>query len=601
MNTSPLAPTLSSHACAGDAHPERATPMKRFRCLPWGLALSLAACLPAQATDAPYAITLHVLAGADGQVDAVVVDEAIPMPDTPADATLLAMPHVSSNVPTIASSVGELQAHDDQGALSLRYRDQGEGTERQRQWYAQRPVAGILRFSYRAAMTEALAARGAAPPTELRSEEQAFSGAGVTFLLHPPGGKHDIALDWDLGALGPQAHALSSLQGGNAEDVSMDGLDSSYFMAGHIGLYPQAPDASGFFSAWQGTTPFDAEKLLAWTQQLRRHYQAFFATPATPYGVFLRRNKVNPGGGMGMYHSFIVTYDDTRGNDPQQLELTLAHEMFHTFQPRLGADYDGGGGLAASWFNEGMAVFYQARLPLRYGMIDADAFLKDLNYTAARYYTNLLGSTPNREVPAGFWKDTRIRTLPYDRGFLYFVTVDDAMRKASDGRQSLDDLMLEMLARQQHQGRIEVADWEAVLRAHLGDDAVRQLHAMLDGAAPLPASDAFGPCFERVSRPMRRYELGFAPEVLTESPRVVRGLVPGSAAERAGVRNGDQITRPVGQDQLQGEQDGILTLHLLRDGTPLEVSYAPRGETVATWQWQRKVGSDAAHCSLPGK
>jgi predicted metalloprotease with PDZ domain len=598
MSTQP--PTFPAHARGRAAPPERATPMKRFRCLPWGLALSLATCLPAQAGDTRYAITLHVQAGADGQVDAVVVDEAIPMPATPADTTVLAMPHVSSNVPTIAASVGELEARDDQGALQLRYRDQGEGADRQRQWYATRQVAGTLRFSYRAAMTQALAARGAAPPTELRSEERAFSGAGVTFLLHPPAGKHDIALHWDLDALGPQARALSSLQDGNAEGVSMDALDSSYFMAGHIGLYPQAPDTSGFFSAWQGTPPFDAAKLLAWTRDLRRHYQAFFATPATPYGVFLRRNKVNPGGGMGMHHSFIVTYDDTRGNDPQQLELTLAHEMFHTFQPRLGADYDGGGGLAASWFNEGMAVFYQARLPLRYGMIDADAFLKDLNYTAARYYTNLLGNTPNREVPAGFWKDTRIRTLPYDRGFLYFVTVDDAMRKASGGQRSLDDLMLEMLARQR-QGRIEQADWEAVLRAHLGEDAVRQLHAMLDGAAPLPASDAFGPCFERLSRPLRRYELGFAPEVLTESPRVVRGLVPGSAAARAGVRNGDQITRPVGQDQLQGEQDGILTLQLLRDGTPLEVSYQPRGETVDTWQWQRKAGSDAAHCSLPGK
>ncbi|MBD7921779.1 M61 family metallopeptidase [Xanthomonas bonasiae] len=571
--------------------------MPRQRCL--FLALAAAASPALAATDASYAITIHAQADAAGsRIEALLVNEAIPLPATPAGTTVLAMPHVTSNVPTIAASVGELAARDDRGAVQLRYRDQGEGTAQQREWYADRAVAGTLRFSYRAAMTEALAARGAAPPIELRSEEGAFSGAGATFLLHPTSGRHDIELRWDLSALGAGAHAVSSLQDRNASDVDMEALDSSYFMAGKIGLYPQAPDATGFFSAWQGNTPFDAQKLLAWTQQLRQHYQAFFAVPATPYGVFLRRNRVNPGGGMGMYNSFIVTYDDDRGNDPEQLELTLAHEMFHTFQPHMSSQYDGET-LADAWFNEGTAVFYQARLPFRYGMIDADAFLKDLNYTAARYYTNLLGNAPNSEVSTKFWQDTRIRTLPYDRGFLYFVTVDDAMRKTSGGGKSLDDLILAMLHRRQGDKPLGIADWEALLRDNLGEDAVRQLHAMLDGAAPLPASDAFGPCFERISQPMRRYELGFAPAALTESPRIVRDLIPGSAAAKAGVRNGDEITRPVGQDQLQGEQDGVLTLQLQRDGKPLTIAYKPRGETVATWQWRRKQGSAQTACSLP--
>ncbi|MCC4596117.1 hypothetical protein NRY95_15540 [Xanthomonas campestris pv. phormiicola] len=65
------------------------------------------------------------------------------------------------------------------------------------------------------------------------------------------------------------------------------------------------------------------------------------------------------------------------------------------------------------------------------------------------------------------------------------------------------------------------------------------------------------------------------------------------------MRNGDAITRPVGQDQLQGEQDGVLTLELQRDGKALSVTYKPRGETVATWQWKRKQGVREATCSLP--
>jgi hypothetical protein len=65
------------------------------------------------------------------------------------------------------------------------------------------------------------------------------------------------------------------------------------------------------------------------------------------------------------------------------------------------------------------------------------------------------------------------------------------------------------------------------------------------------------------------------------------GLIAGSAAERAGVRDGDEITQPVPQDRIQGDQEGVLTLKLSRDGKPLEISYVPRGETVEAYQWMR--------------
>ena len=109
---------------------------------------------------------------------------------------------------------------------------------------------------------------------------------------------------------------------------------------------------------------------------------------------------------------------------------------------------------------------------------------------------------------------------------------------------------------------------------------------MLAGQTPLPDSDAFGSCFRRTTKPMRRYELGFDPEVLTESPRIVRNLIAGSAAETAGLRNGDEILRPVPQDQLQGTQDQLLKLAIRRGESTFDLAYLPRSETVAAWQWE---------------
>jgi predicted metalloprotease with PDZ domain len=137
-------------------------------------------------------------------------------------------------------------------------------------------------------------------------------------------------------------------------------------------------------------------------------------------------------------------------------------------------------------------------------------------------------------------------------------------------------------------------DWIDLLRKEVGEFAVRDLHRMLDGFAPLPRTNAFGPCFERTSKPMRRYELGFDPAVLTKSPRIVRGLVPGSAADAAGLRNGDEIVKPVPQDRIQGMQNESIHLAVRRGDATMDVSYLPRGETVPTWQWVHVAGNEAA-------
>jgi membrane-associated protease RseP (regulator of RpoE activity) len=122
---------------------------------------------------------------------------------------------------------------------------------------------------------------------------------------------------------------------------------------------------------------------------------------------------------------------------------------------------------------------------------------------------------------------------------------------------------------------------------------------MLRGDPVLPASDAFGPCFRRTTKQLRRYESGFEPRVLSEPSRIVRGLVAGSAAEKAGLRNGDHITKPVPQDMIQADQTAELTLQIERAGKPLTIRYLPRGEQVEAYQWERVASVPESHCSLP--
>jgi predicted metalloprotease with PDZ domain len=331
---------------------------------------------------------------------------------------------------------------------------------------------------------------------------------------------------------------------------------------------------------------------MEWTGRLYERYAVFFKdNDRSPYAVFLRPNPINPGGGIGQEHSFVATFDDRTG--VKDLKLTLAHEMLHTFIGGLNGDEQ----LDEGWFSEGLAVYYQRTLPLRFGQISLDDFLIDLNETAGRYYTNALANTPNSEIPAHFWSNTLIRVLPYDRGALYFATVNDAIRKQSQGKRSLDDLVMAMLQRRREKGTIQRADWQEVVSAELGERGRRDFQSMLEGRPVLPAPDAFGPCLRRTTRPLRRYELGFDPTVRAERKRIVRGLSSGSAAERAGLRNGDEIARPFGQDAVQADQSATLTVEVVRNGKTVPISYLPRGETVAAYQWERMPHTAASACN----
>lgn len=541
---------------------------------------------PAEEAAPALQIALKPLPGSDSHtIEAIDVTETLAGRIFETGSVLLELAYVTFNVPSAAGRIEQLEAHDEHGRVSVSARDLGEGDSARRQWFADRETGETLTVRYRVAVAAPLAPRGAAPPTELRNEHGAVSGSGAAFLLRPPAGSYRFSVTWDLSSLPDGASAVSSLGYQPNEALPVDTLDRVYFMAGNLGRYPDESLPAEFFSAWQGDPPFEAGHLMASAETLREAFIIFFDAERGGYGIMMRPNPVNPGGGIGLHRSFVITFDQE--TDVEDLGLTLSHEMFHTFQPQMDDGGEPNRSLEHAWFNEGLAVFYQREFLFRAGLIGAGAYLRDLNTHAARYYTNALGDTPNSEVAAGFWRDTRIRTLPYDRGFLYFATVDEAMRKSSGNRGSLDDLAKEMRTLQDRGQAPTPASWAALVKRELGDDGVSALDQMLAGSAPLPSSDAFGPCFQRISRDLQRYELGFEPAVLVETERIVRGLVQGSAAELAGLRNGDRILKPVPQDAIQGNQEARLTLQVRRDGQDSTINYRPRGETVSAWQWER--------------
>lgn len=556
------------------------------------LAAILAVAMPLSAPAAePPGMGVTLKPGpVDEEVGKGNIDVAMRIPglSIQAGAPVFSMPIVIANTESVARSITVLEASDDAGKLPLDVRDDAAGPLPVRHWYSQRPVAGTVNIKYRAVFDNTPPSRGAGPPIMPRIDGKGWSAAGSMFLLAPQAaGDYAIAVDWDLSEMAPGATAASSY--GEGDFVLPAGpvarLGGTVFMAGELHRYPDVP-GPGFSASWSGSPPFDPAPLMNWAKDLHGWMSGFFgADPDQPYRLFLRFNPINAGGGTALTNSFLLTYDDrTRRDD---LKSVLSHEMVHTWTR-------GGPG---QWYGEGIAVYYQALLPWRAGLITAGDYLRDINQTASRYYSNALKYMSNGEAAPRFWEDTRIRTIAYDRGAMYFVILNAWIRKASDGERSLDDLVREVNARVGAGESVDEEAWLDLVSAEVGERG-RLLHnAMTAGGLMLPGERDFGPCFTRVTSHVREFELGFDPASLVGDEKIIRGLVPGSEAEKAGLRNGDVVTYRQALDAVQGDPQGTLRLFVERGGESIEIEYLPRAGLVEIFQWQERPDTRGMDCS----
>jgi hypothetical protein len=513
-----------------------------------------------------------------GGVDVV---ETIPDLQAPAGQTLFSL---VTQTPGYAypQKIGVVTATDAQGDVPLSAQG-GHGQS----WTSSRAVSGALTIRYHLPL-ENIPMLSGGPSTGLRLDGDGFSGQGSGLVMSPnTTTAYRVAIRWDLSAMGPGAEGVSSFGDG---DVDLDAapvgrLEESIFMAGHLHREPAKGTAGAFSSVWLVDPPFDVHETMHWTGQLHAWMSRHFNDQAEPpYRVFIRFNPMNAPSGAAFPHSFIITWGDNVTSD--FMKTILGYEMTHTWTAlELG-----------KWYSEGNAVYYQAQLAWRAGMITTDGYLNDINETASRYYTDILNTTPEMDAEPRFWEDTRIRVLPYDRGALYFGVLNGKIRHASGGKRSIDDLIQAMDERAKAGRPVSEAVWLEMLRQEIGEAGPQVHRSMMTGGLMLPESGDYGPCFRRTIRKIRRFDFGFDPKSVVGPERVIQGLIPGSEAEKAGLRNGDAISYGVSLDVVQAKVNRTFTLKVTRDGKTFPITYLPRGEAVDAYQWERVPGVSDEAC-----
>lgn len=219
-------------------------------------------------------------------------------------------------------------------------------------------------------------------------------------------------------------------------------------------------------------------------------------------------------------------------------------------------------------------------MPVYAGLQGVDYFCRLLDEFLSRYYTSPLVRTPLREM-----EDTwEAMLIPYQRGFMYFFLLDAQLRAKTASEAQASDMPLHplvMAVTAKHYGgeQADSAAWREHLYPLLDKDAVDSHMAnMMDGVVMEPDADmrlsVGGKTVGLRAVEQGVFELGFGYQSLTT--RVIEEVVPGSRAEEAGLRNGDELVWHSSVAECRYGAERKLEFVLQRGGERMEGEYLPR-------------------------
>lgn len=260
--------------------------------------------------------------------------------------------------------------------------------------------------------------------------------------------------------------------------------------------------------------------------------------------------------GTGLNNSF-ATFA-TPNSSLRDLQYLLAHELFHNWNPRRLGRLKEPQELFY-WFSEGITDYYAFRLLWRGGLITLDEYLAKYNEVLRNYYTSSVRNETNERIAREFFSHAELARLAYWRGRLLAGNWDALIRANSNGKHSLDDVMQD-LYKAAHNTELNLETISAAVRRYANEDVLPELNKVIDnGEMIAPRPNLFGECAERVLIEVGQYELGFDMNAL-QADMQIRNVLPDSAAYRAGLRDGQIVTKRPAIQTGDASQEIVLTV-----------------------------------------
>ena len=503
-----------------------------------------------------------------------------------ANSTLVSFPINRPLSPSQRYDGDGLLAFDGKGALPLISTD----VNGKRTWSLSRDPSGKINVYFLAEPRGDI--EGVVGRSDLRFDQGGALGAGYSFIPYPPGDDQwEMTVEWDLSEA-PSSGARFASSFGDVPKASATGvpnqvLDSAHFAVGsNLQRWPAwSEEQSGkkqFAMYWMGDLPWDSTSLASRTKKIYNGTANYFSDFESDFRVFYRRDFASFGG-VGGWRSFLMEYrvDSAEENPEDSLLNLVSHEIIHGFAKlNPGDDYD-------KWYTEGIAEYLLSVAPYMGGSLDRKTFIQWLNDNAQDYYTASPLTRTWDTLITNYWtQGTMVVKAPYTRGFMYLAYVQGLIAKATDNKKSIDDLILGLYKMYNDGKQVRTQEFLSLLGSYIGSSAAQEsFNAMSNGTVLIPDTDGFAHYGLKMVRKDRlKFSSGLS-ETSFGSGQVI-GLVAGSRAQLAGLKEGEEIVSSWGLWGACDTYESKLQVVVKRDGKEVPVMWWPRqNSTTEAWEW----------------
>jgi len=323
--------------------------------------------------------------------------------------------------------------------------------------------------------------------------------------------------------------------------VSLNIFAHAVYTGGDFRLLQCGEEKSPIYIAIREKWAFSDEKFADLVKTIIESQRQFWNDFDFPHYLItvLPNGTTNYLGGTGLINAFSLFLRDALSENPnewKQLVWLLSHEHFHTWNGNKMMSGPPVGKLF--WFSEGFTEYYAVALNLRNGLMSFNDYIEHLNTILYNYHASPVRNEKNERFEQDLWKNPHIQKLPYDRGFLFALSWDKKIRKATDDRYCLDDFMKALFKKNQEDNKqLDKDTLEQVACGFLPPEIVKEdLEAyIINGQTLTPDPNYFDLCtlvwIENPGFDLRR----------TEEKGGIEGVKEGSNAFQAGLRDGQRF------------------------------------------------------------
>ncbi|WP_157517983.1 M1 family aminopeptidase [Flagellimonas lutaonensis] len=359
------------------------------------------------------------------------------------------------------------------------------------------------------------------------------------------------------------------------ENVLWEEFGNAIFVGGDFRVHKDEIKGNAISLATRGEwIPFQEDSVmhvLKQTLQCQRdfwndHSQEYFTVTMQPFP----QENGSSFQGTGLTNSFATSISNNEFADIEQLVYLFNHELMHNW---IGHTIKNDNEEEQYWFSEGFTEYYAFKNIAKNNIngLGASYFIDSMNKTIRNLFSSPVFEAPNSEINYdNFWGNREYSKLPYYRGALFAFILDQKIQKQTDNRQSLDDVMRQILKDATKKGQKLTHDYFLqVMGKYLGKDFNTFFEIHIVQGRPLPLADFFDELGLDFERETQLFEMGFE---LSDDRKEVVSVIKGSNAEKAGLIAGDRL---YSRSIHYGNVAKPIELGVLRNGNEIDISFYP--------------------------